>query len=100
MFSSDVIKFVSLIASGLVLFFFLVNNINLLSSLDAQGGRLQTNLNSNRDTLNTLVITQNSELDREVREEERAGQIESIEDGKQLDILDFNLDEKINPTTR
>ena len=76
--SSKIFKILFYLGLFLILFFFLVNNINFVSNLQARNGTLSKNLATQQENLSNISRDQNRDLGDEIREKESKGELEFV----------------------
>jgi hypothetical protein len=76
--SSKIFKILFYLGLFLILFFFLVNNINFVSNLQARNGTLSKDLTAQQENLSNISRDQNRDLGDEIREKESKGELEFV----------------------
>lgn len=71
-------KIVCYLSIFLTTFFFLINNINILSTLESRNSRLFNELTRQEDNLNRISMAQEVDLTEEIREKEASGRLEFV----------------------
>lgn len=87
--NTQILKIVSYLALFLIGFFLLINNINILSSLESRNGRLSSELSRQEDVLARTIREQEVDLSDEIREKESEGGLEFVSQSNLISITEF-----------
>jgi hypothetical protein len=90
------IRLLSGISLLLVLFYYLINNVNILTNLNSAKLSTERQLQANSERLNQENLNENSNLPQNIQAKEKAGELELVTEANKKKISDFRA-ETTNP---